>query len=138
MPRRHRRRSMRRSRRGSSGRRRFGSGIKTTHIATTGGALLAGYGLIGPTGGGSPTPFSGWQVVQAFGGTASNPSSGFSPATFLQNVPLYGTNATNAINREYVGLGIGAILAAKFLPSILPSVRKLSFKIGRKRKLSVF
>lgn len=134
----HRKRRSSHPRRSSGRIRRFGSGIKTTHIASVGGALLAGYGILGPTGGGSPTPFSGWQVVQAFGGTASNPSSGFSPATFLQNVPLYGTNATNAINREYVGLGIGAILAAKFLPSILPSVRKLSFKIGRKRKLSVF
>lgn len=126
-----------RSRRSYTGRARHFARTHTTHLLATGGALVAAYGVLGP-----PQPAWAWNLEDMIGSNfiSKNPVTSASDGihNMEQAIPIYGTDPNMASARSTVGMGVVMLFAAKLLPKFMPSLRRLSFKMGRGRKVAIF
>lgn len=123
-------------RRRIGGRRSYGRRARrfarnhVTHLAEAGGLALAGYGVLGP-------PQSGWSwnVADLVGMGGASASEGV--YNMIQSIPIYGKDSNMAGARSMVGAGLGLAIGAKVARSLFPSLNKISFKIGSRRKLAI-
>lgn len=121
------RKSSRRSRPRRTGRMRRFMRTHTYHAAAVGGGALAAYGIVGPK-----QPGWSWDIDPR---TTESMSDRIYNMT--QAIPLYGTNPEMAAARTEVATGVAVFAASKILPKIMPSLRRLSFKVGRKSRVAL-